>query len=149
MISTFVTWQRLLVLVVFALAATLALGQQNVKERRLILKGYDPVAYFTEGRPVQGNAKFQHDWDGGRYHFASAANRDKFVADPDRYAPQFGGYCTGSLARNVRAEAHPEGWIISEGRLYVFGQARFREDALKDPQWLATRIPKAKENWKL
>lgn len=148
MISTFVAWQRLLVLVVFALTATLAWGQQNAKEPRLILKGYDPVGYFTEGRPVQGNAKYQHVWDGGRYHFASAANRDKFVSDPDRYAPQFGGYCTGSLSSNVRNEAHPEGWIISEGRLYVFGQAKFRDIALKDPQWLAMAIPKAKENWK-
>ena len=146
--STSDTFKRLLFLVVFALTATLGFAQQNAKEPRLILKGYDPVAYFSEGRPVQGNAKFQHNWDGGRYHFASAANRDKFVADPDRYAPQFGGYCTGSLARNVRNEAHPEGWIISEGRLYVFGEAKWRDVALKDPQYLALRIPKAKENWK-
>ena len=143
-----VTLQRCLFLFVFALTATLALAQQNAKEPRLILKGYDPVAYFTEGRPVQGSAKHQHDWDGGRYHFSSAANRDKFMSDPDRYAPQFGGYCTGSLASTVRNEAHPEGWIISDGRLYVFGEAKWRDVALKDPQWLAMRIPKAAENWK-
>ena len=146
--STFATLQRLIVLFVFTLTATLGFAQQNAKEPRLILKGYDPVAYFTEARPVQGIAKYQHDWDGGRYHFSSAANRDKFMSDPDRYAPQFNGYCTGSMASNVRNEAHPEGWIISEGRLYVFRQAKFREEALKDPQYLAMRIPKAKENWK-
>ena len=77
-----------------------------------------------------------------------AANRDKFAADPDRYAPQFGGYCTGSLSRNIENESVPEGWIISEGKLYVFGQGKFRDIALKDPEWLRTRIPLAAANWK-
>ena len=144
----FASMQRLLLPLVFAFTATLGFAQQNANAPRLILKGYDPVGYFTAGRPVQGSAKYQVDWDGDRYHFSSAANRDKFAADPDRYAPQFGGYCTGSMSRNVRNEAHPEAWIISDGKLYVFGEAKFREVALKDPQWLAMRIPKAKENWK-
>lgn len=144
----FASLQRLLLPLVFAFTATVGFAQQNANGPRLILKGYDPVAYFTEGRPVQGNAKFQHDWDGGRYHFSSSANRDKFVTDPDRYAPQFGGYCTGSMSRNVRAEGGPEGWIISDGKLYVFGEAKWRDVALKDPQYLAVRIPKATEHWK-
>lgn len=125
-------------------AGTAALAQ----DKRVMLKGHDPVAYFTEGRPVKGSPAFAFDWDGDRYHFASAANRDRFAADPDRYAPQFGGYCTGSMSRNVVNEMHPEAWIVSEGKLYVFGQPKFRDMALKDPQWLATRIPLAAVNWK-
>lgn len=115
---------------------------------RVVLKGHDPVAYFTEGRPVKGSAEFKHDWDGERYLFSNAGNRDKFAADPERYAPQFGGYCTGSMSRGVRNEADPEAWIISDGRLYVFGQLKFKEMAQKDPEYLALRVPKAEKNWR-
>lgn len=124
-------------------AGTAALAQ----DKRVMLKGHDPIAYFTEGRPVKGSPDLAIEWDGDRYYFASAANRDKFAADPDRYAPQFGGYCTGSMSRNVVNEMHPEAWIISEGKLYVFGLPKFRELALKDPEWLRTRIPLAAVNW--
>lgn len=115
---------------------------------RLVLKGFDPVAYFTDGRPVPGSATYQFDWDGERYHFASAANRDRFKADPERYAPQFGGYCTGSMGRNVRNEADPKAWIISDGKLYVFGAMKFSEMARKDPKYLPSRIPLAQANWR-
>ena len=114
---------------------------------RLVLKGYDPVAYFTVDKPVKGSADFRYDWDGERYLFASAANRDKFAANPDRYAPQFGGYCTGSMSAKRQLEADPEAWIISDGRLYVFGQAKFADIARNDPKWLADRIPLAAVNW--
>lgn len=115
---------------------------------RVVLKGYDPVAYFTDSRPVQGSSKHAFDWDGERYHFSSAENRSRFAADPERYAPQFGGYCTGSMSRKVKNEADPKAWIISGGKLYVFGQPKFMDMARKDPQWLATRIPLASTNWR-
>lgn len=115
---------------------------------RVVLKGHDPVGYFTAGKPVKGDPKISYDWDGQRYLFANADNRRKFVADPDRYAPQFGGYCTGTMARGGRAEADPEAWVIADGKLYVFGQVKFREIAQKDPEYLALRIPKAEMNWR-
>lgn len=129
---------------VLLLAALPAIAQESV---RLVLKGYDPVAYFKLGAPTQGDARFSHDWDGGRYYFVSAEHRDLFIADPERYAPQFGGFCTGSMSRGVRSEGDPHGWLIHEGRLYVFGQARFREAALSDPDFLASRLPGARANW--
>ena len=126
-----------------------AFAQKNSSEvPRVVLKGYDPVAYFTASRPVQGSPKLSYDWDGERYYFSSAENRSRFAADPERYAPQFGGYCTGSMARKVKVEADPEAWIISEGKLYVFGQPKFAEMARKDPQYLASRIPLATANWR-
>jgi YHS domain-containing protein len=115
---------------------------------RVALKGHDPVAYFTEGKPVKGDPKFSYDWDDGRYQFVSARNREMFAASPERYAPQFGGYCTGSMSRGVRAEADPAAWIIVDGRLYVFGQMKFKELAAADPQYLAERVPKADKNWR-
>jgi len=135
----------------FATAAAPAVAQQL----RVVLKGHDPVAYFTDGKPVKGDPKISYEWDEGRYHFATAKHRDMFAGDPDRYAPQYGGYCTGSMSRGVMTnEGHPEAWVISGGRLYVFGAkdsevaAKTRETALSDPDYLKVRIPKAEKNWR-
>jgi YHS domain-containing protein len=128
-----------------AAAAGMALAQDAV---RLVLKGYDPVAYFTEGKPVKGDAKFAYTWDEARYHFASAKHRDMFVADPERYAPQFGGYCTGSMSRNVRNEGDPEGWVIQDGKLYVFGQAKWKAIVEADPNHIPSRLENARKYWR-
>jgi hypothetical protein len=100
---------------------------------RLALKGYDPVAYFTEGRPVQGKPEFEFAWDEARYRFASDQHMSMFRTDPDRYAPQFAGSCTIGMSKGVKVEADPENWLISDGRLFVFrpsdGPARFQADA--------------------
>jgi hypothetical protein len=114
---------------------------------RLVLKGYDPVAYFTENKPTRGDPKYAYDWDDGRYHFASAKHRDMFAGDPEKYAPQFGGYCTGSMSRGVRNEGDPEGWTIKDGRLYVFGAAKWKAVAESDPQYIPSRLENAKKNW--
>ena len=115
---------------------------------RLVLKGHDPVAYFTEGKPVQGSPQFAHDWDGGRYYFTSARNRDTFAGDPDRYAPRFGGYCMGSMSRGKFNAGDPRAWIISDGKLYVFGNVKFKHIAEKDPAFVPARIPAAEANWR-
>ncbi len=117
------------------------------KPLRVVLKGHDPVAYFTDGKPVKGDPKISYDWDEGRYLFSKAGNRDKFAANPERYAPQFSGYCTGTMAGGGRAEADPEAWIIADGRLYLFGQVKFKEIAQKDPAWLAKTVVAANQNW--
>lgn len=114
---------------------------------RLVLKGYDPVAYFTAGKPVKGDPKYAYEWDEGRYHFASAKHRDMFAGDPDRYAPQFGGYCTGSMSRGVRNEGDPQGWVIQDGRLYVFGAAKFKATAEKDPNFISSRLENARKHY--
>lgn len=115
---------------------------------RVVLKGHDPVAYFTDGRPVKGDPRISYDWDEGRYYFASGKHRDMFSADPDRFAPQFGGYCTGSMSRGVRNEGDPDAWIIADGRLYVFGEVKWKHLAEKDPAYLPAKITAAKQNWK-
>lgn len=142
-------WAGKLLALLFAAALAAAAGIACAQgTMRLVLKGYDPVAYFTEGKPVQGDAKFAYEWDEGRYHFASAKHRDVFAADPERYAPHFGGYCTGSMSRDVRNEGDPEGWVIQEGKLYVFGQAKFRAVALADPTFIPPRLENARKHWR-
>ncbi len=111
----------------------------------LAIKGYDPVAYFTDGKPVAGLPEFEFEWDERRYRFASAGHRDLFKADPVRYAPQFGNYCAMALAKGEVVVANPENWLISDSKLYVFGKAPPMGPALFQ-QDLAANIVKANNN---
>lgn len=83
------------------------------------LRGHDPVAYHVEGKPVKGVAEFSHDWNGATWRFASAANRDAFAADPERYAPAYGGYCAFGTSRGYKVSTQPEAFAIVDGRLYL------------------------------
>ena len=109
----------------------------------LAVKGYDPVAYFAVGRPVRGLPKIEYEWDEHRYRFSSPEHRELFKADPVRYAPQFANFCAMALTRGEEREANPEHWLISEGKLYIFGgpdgPKLFQQD-------LARNIAKAREN---
>lgn len=88
--------------------------------RRVGLKGYDPVAYFEDGQPAKGSREFWYGFDDVIYIFRSAAHRAKFVADPERYAPQFAGYCAGGVSKGYKVEPDPEAWLIANGKLFVF-----------------------------
>lgn len=96
------------------------------------VSGYDPVAYFTEGRPVQGSADFTMTWQGATWQFASAENLAKFQTDPEAYAPQYGGYCAWAMADGKFASADPDNWSIVDGKLYLnyndSVQARWEKD---------------------
>ncbi|XBQ16476.1 MAG: YHS domain-containing (seleno)protein [Oceanicaulis sp.] len=83
------------------------------------LSGYDPVAYFTEGAPVRGSRAFETEWNGAVWRFASQANLDLFLADPDAYAPQYGGYCAWAMAEGYTAKGDPNFWRIVDGKLYL------------------------------
>jgi len=87
---------------------------------RLVLKGYDPVAYFTDGKPALGAPQHEVEFDGRRYRFVSAEHMAMFNAEPDRYIPQFGGSCAGMMSKRVKIEADPKNWQIVGGKLYVF-----------------------------
>jgi hypothetical protein len=98
----------------------------------LAIKGYDPVAYFTQQRATPGLAEFEYQWDEHRWQFSTARHRDLFRADPVKYAPQFANFCAVALARGEVREANPEYWLISDGKLYLFGKSvgpdLFRKD---------------------
>jgi YHS domain-containing protein len=81
--------------------------------------GYDPVAYFTEGRPRVGSGAFTFNHAGATWRFASAENRAAFAADPERYAPQFGGHCAWAAAEGYLAKGDPAHWRIVDGKLYL------------------------------
>lgn len=108
------------------------------------LKGYDAVAYFKESRPVKGKDEFRHDWMGAKWYFANAANRDDFARNPEKFAPQFGGYCAWAVANGYTANIDPEAWRIVDGKLYL----NYSKDVQK--KWEADIpgfIKLGNENW--
>jgi len=131
----------------FAAVALFAIGVPAALagELPLAIKGYDPVAYFTDGKPTKGLPEFAHDWDDHRYLFVNAEHRDRFKADPVKYAPQFGNYCAMALALGEVVVANPENWLISDGKLYVFGKPAPMGPVLFQKD-LATNVVKANQN---
>ena len=83
------------------------------------VRGYDVVAYFTQGRPVEGERKFIHKWMGTEWRFASAKHRDLFAENPEKYAPQYGGWCAWAVSQGYTASVDPEAWRIVDGKLYL------------------------------
>lgn len=83
------------------------------------IRGIDPVAYFTQGGPVEGSKDITTEWMGGLWHFATAENREAFEMNPRAYAPQYGGYCAWAVSRNYTASTDPEAWRIVDGKLYL------------------------------
>ena len=92
----------------------------NGDDSRLMLKGHDPVAYFTMGRPVPGDPAFRTDFDGVTYRFANEENRFLFMKNPFKYVPMFGGFCANSIVYAIPLGGEPDNWKIIDGRLYLF-----------------------------
>jgi len=111
----------------------------------IAIMGYDPVAYFTEGRPVKGTEEFSYRWLGTPWYFASEEHRDLFIKDPARYAPQYGGYCVGEVAANgVTVSVDPQAWRIVDGKLYLSYDEGFANEFGAHPE---EYLSKAEANW--
>lgn len=114
-----------------ATIAILSFGKAGAEERvpvntgyfgNVAILGYDPVAYFTDGRAVQGKPEINQSWLGATWHFASTEHRDLFAAEPMSYAPQYGGFCAGSVSMGkITDNIDPNSWRIIDGKLYLFG----------------------------
>lgn len=128
----------------FVVLPALAQKPQVFSDRTGAIRGYDPVAYFAGGGPVKGSPQFTHQWRGATWHFASAENRDKFAAAPEKYAPQYGGYCAYGVAHGYAPEIDPAAWSIVEGKLYLNYSLGVRERWNKD---IPGYIRRADANW--
>ncbi len=108
------------------------------------IKGYDPVAYFTESKAIKGSPTYSHHWLGAEWHFASAENRDLFVADPARYAPQYGGYCADGVSfGTVTTNIDPQAWRIIDGKLYLSYDPGAADGFEKKP----SKVVDSKKHW--
>ncbi len=110
----------------------------------LALHGFDPVAYFTAGKPVQGDAKLVASHKGAAYYFASQKNLDTFKADPAKYAPQFGGYCAYGVSVGKKFDGNPNFWKVAGGKLYLNLNADIANTFDKDVKGAVT---KAEAQW--
>jgi YHS domain-containing protein len=133
-------------LILAGLVAAIVLGWHVVAqagEPRIALKGYDPVAYFTDERATIGDPQYQYEWDGAVYHFASVQHLALFRSDPDRYLPQYNNWCAASVAKGEKVYGNPEWWLVVDGRLYLFGRPIGPNLMSKD----ASMIRLADESW--
>lgn len=89
------------------------------KRTETAIRGYDPVAYFLDGKPVQGSAQFVHSWMGAKWQFASQDHLERFKAEPAKYAPQYGGYCAYGVASGYAVKIEPDQWSVVDGKLYL------------------------------
>jgi YHS domain-containing protein len=135
-------WILTVLLVGFFTAPALA-GEYYEREG-VAIGGYDPVAYFAEMKPVKGLAEFHAEYQGSTFHFSTVANRDTFMANPDKFAPQYGGYCAFGMAKGYKAVIDPAAFTVVEDKLFLnySSTVRFRW-ALDIPGY----ISKANSNW--
>ena len=118
----------------FAITVSLAAAQPaGVREKQynleqgLAIQGYDPVAYFTAGKALEGKSDISTSYNGVTYRFVSAHNRDMFKANPEKYEPQYGGWCAYAMgAKGEKVEIDPETFKIVDGKLYLFYNKFFR-----------------------
>jgi hypothetical protein len=133
---TALAWVGLGALVCLPFAARAATTERVVVNRYsgLAIEGFDPVAYFANARPMVGLADFEVSESGAVWRFRNEGNRASFIAHPDVYGPQFGGYDPISLARGVTFAGNPRFWLISGERLYLFGREEHRDAFAADPE---------------
>lgn len=95
------------------------------------LKGADAVAYFTEGKYIAGNSKYFHKTDSATWYFSSESNKQLFIKSPEKFMPQYGGFCTFAVTQGVTADAQPENWTIQNEKLYVFNDKNVIDEWIK------------------
>lgn len=108
------------------------------------IQGYDPVAYFRAGEPKKGNESYTFRWHNLTWHFVGEENRDLFQANPEKFAPQYDGYCAWAMTEARKAETDPEVWKIVDGKLYLNCSRASFEKWRKD---IPGNIEKADANW--
>ncbi|MGK7877041.1 MAG: YHS domain-containing (seleno)protein [Xenococcaceae cyanobacterium] len=113
-------------------------------ENDIAIKGTDPVAYFRESKPVQGSDQFTYQWMNATWKFASAENRDLFASNPEKYAPQYGGFCAWAVSQGYTAPIDPNAWKIVNGKLYLNFNKSVQRTWEKD---IPGNIAKADQNW--
>lgn len=108
------------------------------------IHGYDPVAYFTDARPVKGSKEFSYKWKGADWFFSSKDHLDSFAQNPEKYAPQYGGYCAYGCSNGRKVPTDPNAWTIVDGKLYLNKSLEVKEKWSKEQ---TERINKADINW--
>ena len=104
----------------------------NQTSKGIAVKGYDMVAYFIDGQPAKGDQAITYEWNGATWRFASAEHRDLFASEPEKYAPQYGGYCAYGVSQGATVSFDPNAWTIVDGKLYLNLSKRIQKKWGKD-----------------
>lgn len=135
--------QFALLFVLFS-AVSFAQDKGIFQKNGIAINGYDPVAYFTESKPIEGQEAYSWTWNDAKWLFSSSANLEAFKANPEKYVPQFGGYCAYGVSENHKSPTDPNAWTIVDQKLYLNYSKKVKELWSKD---VPTRIQKANEYW--
>ena len=108
------------------------------------IRGYDPVAYFKVQKAIEGRSAFAYEWNGATWLFSSAENREAFVKAPEKYAPQYGGYCAWAVSQGYTASIDPQAWYVHDGKLYLNYSKSVQQQWFGD---IAGNVRKGDVNW--
>ncbi|MEO5889891.1 MAG: YHS domain-containing (seleno)protein [Ferruginibacter sp.] len=128
------------------LLSAICFAQKNTynSTKGIAIKGYDPVAYFLQNKAIEGSDQFVTEWSGSKWKFSTQANLDSFKLAPQKYAPQYGGYCAYGCSENHKAPTDPTAWTIVNNKLYLNYNSNVKSDWIKDT---TNRIRIADKNW--
>jgi YHS domain-containing protein len=118
--------------------------KMNVDQNGVILKGYDPVAYFKQNKAIKGDPKYSSSYGGATYYFASKGDKAEFERSPTKYAPQYGGFCANSMTKRKLKDIDPNVFAVYRDKLYVCSSPKAKKSFFSDPD---TNIKKADANW--
>jgi YHS domain-containing protein len=130
--------------VIFTLPQAFAQSSEVFTTDEGAIHGYDPVAYFKEGKPLKGKKEFSILWNGAQWSFSSKGNLETFKANPEKYAPQYGGYCAYGTSEGHKASTQPDAFTIVNDKLYLNYNKDVKAEWSKNQK---ERINKADENW--
>ena len=119
-------------LIIILSGCTSVASKPTFKTEAGAIRGYDPVAYFTEERPVEGSAKFSYEHNGATWYFASQKNKDLFENNPEVYTPQYGGYCAYAMSKGFVVSSDPAAFTLVNDKLYLNYSIPVRKTWLKD-----------------
>jgi len=135
----------ILIATIFIFAASPVLADKTTYQSGgVAINGYDPVGYFVDQAPVKGNSALAYTWNGTKWQFATQKNLDAFKADPEKFAPKFGGYCAYAVSRGYTAPTDPAAWSIVDDKLYLNYSKSVRARWAQDT---SSNIVKGNENW--
>lgn len=113
------------------------------KPNGIAIRGYDTVAYFTQGKPVMGNSEHVTEWMGATWQFASQKNLNSFIENPESYAPQYGGYCAYGVSQGYLVKIEPDQWTIVDNKLYLNYDEDVQDKWVKDIPAFITKADEA------
>ena len=135
---------RLIAITAVSLMSTTVLAGNFFETDGVALHGYDPVAYFVAAEPQKGQSQYSYEYQGSKFYFASEANRRAFMEAPEKYAPQFGGYCAYGTSQGYKVSTQPDAFAIVKDKLYLNYNKQVQGIWQKD---VPGNIERAEKNW--